>query len=100
MLADRSLIWLSPERHCQSPDKYRGGSLQPTIRLSLRVPDGRVGEGTEKARPPGAPGDWTTNQRIHMEGPMVLPTYVVEDGLVGHQLEEWPSGLRVFNAPL
>jgi hypothetical protein len=28
---------------------------------------------------------WTTNQRIHIKGPMVLATYVAEDGLVGHQ---------------
>ena len=29
----------------------------------------------------GAQWDWTTNQRIHMEGH--LTTYVTEDGLVG-----------------
>ena len=39
-----------------------------------------------------APGDWTTNQRVHMEGPMALATYVGEDGLVGY--------LCVFNAPV
>jgi hypothetical protein len=49
---------------------------------------------------PGAPGNWSTNQRIHIEWPMVLSTYVAEDGLVGHQWEERPSGLRVFNAPV
>lgn len=32
-------------------------------------------------------GDSTTNQRIHMEGPMALTTYVAEDCLVGHQYE-------------
>jgi hypothetical protein len=44
------------------------------------------------ARPPTprAPKDWTTNQRIHMEQPIVLDTYVAEDGLVGHQWEERP----------
>ena len=47
-----------------------------------------------------APGDWTTNQRVHMEGPMVLATYVAEDGLVGHHWEKRPLGLRVFNAPV
>ena len=26
----------------------------------------------QQARPPGVPGDWTTNQRIQMERPMVL----------------------------
>jgi hypothetical protein len=25
---------------------------------------------------------------------------VVEDGLVGHQWEEWPLGLKVFNDPV
>ena len=38
-----------------------------------------------QTRAPRAPGDWTTNQRVHMEGPMALATYVSEDGLVGHQ---------------
>jgi hypothetical protein len=66
----------------------------------LRVPDGAVGEETEgtevvcspmegatisTGQTPRAPGDWTTNQRIHMEGSMVLVTYVAEDSLVGYQ---------------
>ena len=34
---------------------------------------------------PRASRDWTTNQRIHVEGPMALAAYVAEDGLVGHQ---------------
>ena len=54
----------------------------------------------QQARPSGAPGDWTTNQRTYMEWPMVLATYVAEDSLVGHQWEERPLGLRVFNAPV
>ena len=37
--------------------------------------------------------------KIHMEGPMAS-AYVAEDGLVGHQWEERPLGLRVFNAPV
>jgi hypothetical protein len=45
----------------------------------------------QQARPPRAPRDWTTNQRIHMEQLMVI--YVAEDGLVGHRWEERPSGL-------
>jgi hypothetical protein len=49
---------------------------------------------------PKAPRDWTTNQRIHMEGPMALASYVAEDGLVGHQWEERPLYLRVFDAPV
>ena len=39
---------------------------------------------------PGAPRDWTINQRVHMEGPMAPATYVAEDGLVGHQWESGP----------
>jgi hypothetical protein len=31
---------------------------------------------------------------------MVLATYVAEDGLVGHQWEKPPLGLRVFDAPV
>ena len=53
------------------------------------VPDGGIGEGTEGAegvaapwgeqqcqltRTPGALRDWTTNQRVYMEGPMALAT--------------------------
>jgi hypothetical protein len=34
-----------------------------------------------------------------MEVPIALATYVAEDGLVGHQWEEQPLGLRVFDAP-
>ena len=30
-------------------------------------------------------GDWTTNQNVHMEGPMAPATYVAEASLVGHQ---------------
>ena len=30
----------------------------------------------QQARYPGAPRDWTTNQRIYMEQPMALATYV------------------------
>ena len=83
--------------------------------IEHRDPNGGVGEGTEGAEgvcspmegatvstgqtpPPGAPRDWTTNQRVHMEGPMALATYVAEDGLVGHQWEEQPLGLRIFDA--
>ena len=39
----------------------------------------------QQARLPGAPIDWTTTKIIHMERPMVLATYVAEDGLVVHQ---------------
>jgi hypothetical protein len=60
-----------------------------------------MGGATEStARPPGAPGNWTTNQRVHMKGPMSEATYVAEDGLVGHQWEDRSLGLRLFNAPV
>jgi hypothetical protein len=79
------------------PDKYRGtqptiglsaGSLMEELRKGLKeqrgfaVPWGE--QQCQLSRPPGAPGDWTTNQRVYMEGPMALATYVAEDGLVGH----------------
>ena len=41
---------------------------------------------------------WTTNQRIHIEGPMALATYVGKHGPVAHQWEERPLGLRMFDA--
>ena len=62
-----------------------------------RVSDGGVGEETEGAdrvcspmggatvstsQTPGAPSDWTTNKRVHIEGPMTLATYVADDGLM------------------
>ena len=31
---------------------------------------------------------------------MVVVTYVANDGLVGHQWKERPSGLRMFNTPV
>ena len=97
------------------PDKYRGKCSQPIVRLSVLVPDGGIGEGTE-----GYEGvfssmwganvstgqtptpSWSSrglNQTVHMEGPMALATYVSEDGLVEHQ---WPTSvaLRVFDAPV
>jgi hypothetical protein len=38
--------------------------------------------------------------KVHMQGPMAPVTYVAEDDLVGHQWEEQPLGLRVFDAPV
>jgi hypothetical protein len=52
----------------------------------------------QQVRPSRAPKDWTTNQRVHMEGPMALGAYVAEDSLIGHQWKEWTLGLRVFVA--
>jgi hypothetical protein len=112
VFADRSLIWLSPKSLCQSLTN-RGGSLQPIMGLSSGVTDGGDREGTEGAigvcspmeeatvsTGSRAPGDWTTNQQVHMERPMALATYVAEDGFVGHQWEERSLGLRVFNSPV
>jgi hypothetical protein len=53
----------------------------------------------QPARTPGAPEDWTTNQRIHMGGgSMAWAWYVANDGLVGHQWEERPLVLWRFDA--
>jgi hypothetical protein len=68
VFADRSLIWLSSERLCQSltntdvpePDKYRCGCWQPTIGLSSGVLDGGVGEGTEGGERVCSPTGGTT----------------------------------------
>ena len=78
-----------------------------------RVPDGGVGEGTEEAEGvcslmEGATvstgqmpwSSWGLDQRVHMEGPMALTAYVTEDGLVGHQWEDQPLGLRGLGAPV
>jgi hypothetical protein len=54
----------------------------------------------QQAKTPGAQVDWTTNQRIHMEGPKVPAKYVAGDGLVGHQWEEQVLGLWGFAAPV
>jgi hypothetical protein len=81
------------------------------------VLDGEFGEGTEGAEGvfspmggggasmstvqiPGIPGNWTTNQRVHMEGPMAPAADVAEDGLFGYQLEERPLVLGRFHAPV
>ena len=57
-------------------------AIKNKVNLESEVPNRGVGEGTEgveggcspmggaKAKPPGAPRDWTTNQRVHMEGLM------------------------------
>ena len=97
------------------PDIFRGGCSQPTIGLSTGIPNGGViertegGEGvcspTEGAtvstdQTARAPGDSITNQRIHMQEPMALATYMADDGLVKHQWEERPLVLRRLNAPV
>jgi hypothetical protein len=44
------------------------------------------------------PRDWTTNQRVHMEGLMAPASYVAEDGLVEHQLGGEALGSEEFDA--
>ena len=78
----------------------------------LRVPNGGDGEGTEGAEGVCSPmkgatltigqNPWSSRglDHQHMQGPMVLAVYVAENGLVGHQWEEKPLGLRVFDAPV
>jgi hypothetical protein len=67
--------------------------------LRLSAPSWRKQQ-RQPAKPPGTPRDWTTNQRVHMKGPMALAAYVAEDGLVGHQCEESPLDMMVLDAPL
>jgi hypothetical protein len=49
---------------------------------------------------PRAPMDKTTNQRVHMEGPMAPAAYVAEDGIVRHQWEERTLFLGRLYAPV
>jgi hypothetical protein len=88
VLADRNLIWLSPERLCQSlTNTEEDAHSQPFIRLSTGSPVEKLEKGLKELRGFAAPwreqhcqpfrspralGDWTTNQRIHMEQPMAL----------------------------
>lgn len=84
--------------------------------LISRIPDEGVTEGTDRAegicspmekgatvsagQTPRAPMDWINNPRIHMELSMALATYLVEDGLIGHQWKGRFLDLRMFNAPV
>ena len=81
-------LWL-PTIAAKSASVGKRWSLVTQLHNSVNRPD-----------PPRAPGVWTTNQRVHMEGPMALDTYVTENGLVRHQWEKKPLGLRVFDAPV
>ena len=61
MLADRNLIWLSPEREAlPEPDKYRGGCLKPTIALILGSPMEELEKGLKELRGFAAP--WREQQ--------------------------------------
>jgi hypothetical protein len=95
------------------PDKYRGRSSQPPIEHCSPVEELEKGlkdlkgfavpwreQKCQRVRCPGAPGDWTTNQRIHMAEPMAPATYDTEDGLLGYQWDKMPFVLRLFNAPV
>ena len=71
---------------------YEYGGLQPH--------EGSNSVNRPERLPPRAPREWTTKQRVYMERPMTLATYVAEDSLVGHQWEESPLGLRRFDVPV
>jgi hypothetical protein len=45
VLADRSLVQLSPDKFLPEPDQYRRRSTQPTIRLSAGTPLEELGQG-------------------------------------------------------
>ena len=49
---------------------------------------------------PQADRDWTTNQRVHMKGPVASAAYIAEDGLVGNQWEERPLVLGRIHTPV
>jgi hypothetical protein len=85
VLADRSLIWLYPERlfqsltntepHSQLLDWAQGSQMEE-LEKGLKeqgVCSPMKGATVSTGQTPGAPGNWTTNQRIHMEGPMARP---------------------------
>jgi hypothetical protein len=59
----------------------------------------KVGKTVSTSQNPRDPREWTTNQKLYMEGPMALAIYMVEDGFVRHQWEKWPLGLMEFDAP-
>ena len=78
------------------------------------IPNAGVGEGAEGAEgfcSPMGRATVSTGQnpwscwgldpqpKVDMERPMAPATYMAEGGLVGHQWEKWPLGLRVFDAP-
>jgi hypothetical protein len=100
VLAAGNLIWLSPERLCQSSQLTIGLSIESQmeeLEKALKELRGVAAPWREQqcqqSRPPAAPRDWTTNQRIHMEQPILLATYVAEDGLVGGEALG-PEGVR------
>jgi hypothetical protein len=55
----------------------------------------RGSNSVNRPEPPELPG---TGPPMKEDAPMAPAAYVAEDGLVEHQWEERPLGLRVFNA--
>ena len=49
--------------------------------------------------PPELPGT-KLQTRVHMEGLMAPAAYVSEDGIDGHEREEWSLILRWLDAPI
>jgi hypothetical protein len=115
----RSACWREPDMAVSwealpEPEKYRGGFSQPTSGLSMGSLMEKLKGQTElrefaglweeqqcqRAKPPRAPRDSTTNQRVPIEGPMAPTTYVAVAGLVGHQWEERLLVLLGFDAPV
>ena len=94
------------------PDKYRSTCSQVTIGLSTGFLIKALEKGLKELKGfatsqeeqqyestciPGAPRDYTNNQRVHME---LQPPFVAEDGLVSHQWEERPLFLGRLCAPV
>jgi len=50
ILADRSLIWMSPERHFQSMTNNRGGCSQPIIELRTGTPVEELEKGLKELK--------------------------------------------------
>jgi hypothetical protein len=59
VLADRSLIKLSPERLLLVSGKYRGRSLHPTIGLSMKTPMEKLEKGLKDLK--GSTTHWKNN---------------------------------------
>ena len=106
VLTDRSLIWLSPERVCQNLTNTEEEACSQPLDWALVSPMEEMNKELKELR--GFVAPWRKQQCQEIRSPE-LPgtelstkeyTYVGEDGLVGHQWEERPSDLRVFNAPV
>ena len=100
IIKDLLFTWEALPEH----DKYRGGQSHPIIELREVYPMEALEKGCkelnefsaqlqEHYEPPSTPRDTrglTTNERVHMEGPMTLDAYAAEDSLFGHQREDNP----------